>query len=485
MDANKTYFCCTDAGNAEFFADMYKASLRYDHGRGRWMIWREHWWEEDRTGAVVQLAKQAVRQRHVEAQRINDPDVREAAMGWARRSESRPRLDAMLALAKSEPLLSTRGDQWDGDPFLLGVANGVVDLRNGRLLKGDQSDLISLHSDVPFDPAALCPRWEQFVSEVFGGDKEMTEYIQRALGYSMTGDTREQVFFCCYGTGANGKSTLLEVLRHVLGDYAYNLPFSGLELKARPGIPNDIAALAGRRFVTAIETNESAELNEARIKALTGGDPITARLLYREYFTFVPVGKFWLAFNHRPRVADASYGFWRRVRLVPFDQRFAGAKIDPELVRKLKAEAPGIVAWLVRGCLAWQEYGLGMPAKVKIATDEYRQESDTLGEFLADRCVVEKFAHVLAGTLYKEFCDWSRGSGERFPSLDRRAFSARMVTKGFTKARIGHTRAWTWLGLRLRPFQHDNPPQCPGSELVMRTDADVNSPSVPNLQADI
>jgi putative DNA primase/helicase len=479
--SRNTDFPCTDAGNAEFFADMYTDSLRFDHGRGRWMIRREHWWEEDRTDRVVQLAKGAARERYDGARRIGDADDRKAAMRWARRSESKSRLDATLSLAESLPSLSTRGDEWDRNLMLLGVANGVINLRTGRLLKGDPSDLISLHTGVPYDPAALCPRWEQFVREVFGGDEEMTAYIQRALGYSMTGDTREQVFFCCYGTGANGKSTLLELLRHVLGDYGYNLPFSALELKARAGVPNDIAALVGRRFVTAVETSESAELNEARIKSLTGGDLITARRLYQEFFTFVPEAKFWLAFNHRPKVADDSHGFWRRVRLVPFGQCFAGDKVDPELISKLRAEAPGILAWLVRGCLAWQEHGLGMPSQVKMATDEYRKESDTVGEFIDDRCVVEPRAQVRAGALYGEFCEWCRDNGERFPSLNRKNFTARLTAKGFSKVRMGHDRTWTWLGLRLRSLQDSDPPLPPANEFLMRTDADVNLPFVENV----
>ena len=166
------------------------------------------------------------------------------------------------------------------------------------------------------------PRFDRFLKEVFGDDTDLIGYIQRAVGYSLTGATAEQCFFCCYGDGANGKSTFLNAIRNVVGGYGCNLPFSAFELEARASIPNDVATLPGRRFVTAIETAESSQLNAARIKALTGSDPITARLLHREFFTFEPVSKFWLAFNHRPVVTDDSHGFWRRVHLIPFLRRF-------------------------------------------------------------------------------------------------------------------------------------------------------------------
>jgi putative DNA primase/helicase len=354
----------------------------------------------------------------------------------------------MLTLAQSEKPIADDGSKWDNDPWLLGVVNGVVDLKTGSLRPGKPNDCITLHSAIAFNPNAGCPRFDRFIAEIFDQDPGLISYIHRAVGYSLTGDTSEQCFFCCHGEGANGKSTFLNALRFVLAEYVCNLPFSAFELRARSAIPNDIATLPGRRFVTAIETDESALLNAARIKALTGGDPITARLLYRDLFTFIPVAKFWLAFNHRPVVADDSHGFWRRVHLIPFNCQFdPGA--EPELPRTLCAEAPGILAWAVRGCLEWQKEGLVPPASVVEATKAYREESDPLGDFVADRCTLHTDARVSVAVLFSEYAEWCLQIGEHQP-LARSEFTRRLEALGCRKIRSGHNRVWTWEGIRCK-----------------------------------
>lgn len=475
--SRRVEYPCTDAGNAELFAALYGDQVRFDHKRRRWLIWQGHWWARDVDGEVRRLAKQATRTRYIGALDIADDKKRMEMLSWAMTSESRARLDAALALAQSERPLADDGTNWDSDPWLLGVPNGVVDLRTGTLRQGHPADRSTLHTDVAFEPSAQCPRWLQFLDEVFGGDPELICFIERAVGYSLTGETREQCLLLCYGGGANGKTTFLEVLRHVFGEYAHNLPFSAFELKGRAPIPNDIASLAGRRLVTAIETSEATRLNEARVKALTGNDAITARFLYGEFFTFHPVAKFWLAFNHRPLVADDSLGFWRRIRLIPFLQEFRGAADDKQLLSKLKADATGILAWAVQGCLAWQRDGLGMPNAVKEATDAYREESDPLSEFICDRCVVNRDAHVTAARLWDEYQNWAGANGER--SLDRKAFTRRLQARGFEKGRRGHERTWVWRGLCCRyEAQEQGIPL--GADT--RTDADGKSHLSPNMR---
>lgn len=438
----------TDAGNAELFAARYKDTLRYDHRHKRWLIWRGHWWAEDTTGQVYVLALNAVRfrQRAATGLPADDPH-RTEEIKWAVHSENRYGLEAMAKLAQWMPPLADDGANWDSDPLLLGVANGVVDLRTGTLRQGQPSDLITVHTKVAFDPSAQCPQWTRFLREIFNGDEQLIAFVQRALGYSLTGDTSEQCIFLAHGTGANGKSTLLEVLRCVLSDYAYNLPFSAFELNGRSSIPNDVAAIAGRRFVTAVETSETARWNEARMKALTGQDVITARFLYGEFFSFRPTAKFWLAFNHKPRAADDSEGFWRRIRLIPFTREFSSEEADKHLLEKLKTEALGILAWLVRGCLAWQHEGLGMPPAVKEATEAYREESDPLVQFMEERCVLDPQAHVTAADLWREYQNWCSESEET--PLDRKKFAARLGARGFKKVRLGRERTWHWRGLRL------------------------------------
>ena len=476
--AKKTkIFPRTDVGNAELFAHLYKDCLRYDHTHKRWLLWQGHWWAEDVDGKVHRMAKEAARTRLVYAANISTAEeYMKKETKWAIKSESRPRLEAALKLAQSEKPLADTGIDWDSDPWLLGVANGVIELRTGKLRDGRSSDKITLHTDISFDPQAQCPRWSQFLEEIFGGDRELVAFVQRAVGYCLTGRTEEQCLFLCYGVGANGKSTLLKLLRYVLGDYAYNLPFSAFELKARSSIPNDIAALAGRRFVTAIETNESAQLNEGRIKALTGCDPVTARFLYREFFTFLPLAKFWLAFNHKPQVVDDSHGFWRRIRLMPFLKEFKEEADDQALEPKLQREGQGILAWAVRGCLEWQEKGLGMPAVVREATQAYREENDPLDDFITERCIVDPSVWTTASAIWKDYKHWADQSGEDKP-IDRRAFSRLLQARGFKKRRYGHERTWTWFGISLRPDPLDTRPQ-PGA--VVRTDADVKSHIVVN-----
>jgi putative DNA primase/helicase len=438
----------TDLGNAELFTDFYRDQVRFDHSLQRWLLWKSHWWAPDVDGQLIRHAKNVVRQRRKMSMSIGDTDMRAKEVAWSLRSESLPKLKAMLVLAQSHKPIADTGLEWDANPYLLGVANGVVNLKTGALLKGSADQRITLHSDVPYNRDAKAPRFERFLKEVFGDDTELIGYIQRAVGYSLTGATTEQCFFCCYGDGANGKSTFLNAIRNVVGGYGCNLPFSAFELEARSSIPNDVATLPGRRFVTAIETAESTQLNAARIKALTGCDPITARLLHKEFFTFVPTAKFWLAFNHRPVVTDDSHGFWRRVHLVPFLRRF-DPNGEPKLDEILRDEAPGILARGVRGCLEWQKKGLNPPTIVREATESYREESDPVKDFLSSKCVLESRACVVAADIWNAYRCWV--SLETVQSeIGRPEFTHRLEGLGLKQDRVGHDKTRTWFGIRLK-----------------------------------
>ena len=444
--AGTAAFNRTDAGNGEHFARLYGERIRFDHRRGRWLLWAGQWWREDDHGAVRRLAKEAARVRYQAAPEIDDLRGRASEARFAIASENRQRLEAMLMAARSEPPIADAGNQWNADPWLLGVANGVVDLRTGALRPGETGDRITYHSAIAFDPDAVCPRWERFLDEIFEGDQALVGFIERAVGYSLAGDTREQCLFTCHGSGSNGKSTFLKVLRDLAGDYGANTPFSTFELHSRSAIPNDLAALAGRRLVTASETAEGTRLNEARLKALTGGDGITARFLHGEFFSFVPVAKFWLAVNHKPRVSDDSHGFWRRVRLIPFLRRFTEDG-DQDLPTKLEAELPGILAWAVRGALAWQAEGLRPPAAVTLATATYRDESDPLADFLAT-CTVEGPAYAVAAAVaFRAYGTWAddQGMGTR-ERLTSTAFGTRLAER-YEKRRTKTGRVYVGIGL--------------------------------------
>ncbi len=442
-------FNLTDSGNAELFAYLYGRDLRYDRARKVWRRWAGHWWATDTSGEVERLALEAARRRYHAAAQIPDLKQRAETARWAIASESRAKREATLALATAEHPIADSGEGWDADPYLLGVANGVVRLLTGELEEGDREDRITVHTDVAYDPGAEAPRWLRFLSEVFDGDTEMIDFIQRAAGYSLTGDTSEQCLFLPIGAGSNGKSTLLEAMRDAIGEHAYDIPFSALEYNQRPaGASNDVASLAGKRLVTAVETNEGVRLNEARVKALTGGDPMTARFLYQEHFTFRPVAKFWLGVNHKPRVNDDSYGFWRRVRLIPFNRQFTGADADKHLEAKLKAEAPGILAWMVRWCLEWQRRGLEPPASVKAATEAYRLESDPLADFIADRCEVGATLTVSAGDLYKSYKAWADDQGIREREQLSSASFGRRIGERYERKRKGSGKVYQGIGLR-------------------------------------
>ncbi|MCI0778035.1 MAG: hypothetical protein J4N95_07630, partial [Chloroflexi bacterium] len=396
---------------------------------------------------VRRLAKDAARWRYGKASGITDLDERKRESAWAISSEQRSRLDATLSLAQAERPIADSGVGWDADPWLLGVPNGVVDLRTGEVRAGRQQDRISMQTTVAYDPNAQCPRWLQFIDEVFGSDEELKDWIHRALGYSTTGSTKEQVSFFCFGRGDNGKSTMIRTVRGVLGDYGATTPFSTLEAANRQSIPNDLAALAGRRFVTASEMNEGRRLNEARLKMLCGEDIVSARFLHQEFFEFKPLMKLWLGVNHKPRVEDDSRGLWRKIRLIPFLQSFAN-RGDKGLEEKLLSESAGILTWLVQGALAWQERGLEPPKAVTIATEAYRLESDRLAEFIEGCCVTGAEFSVKANAIYKQYRDWADEQGLQKQEILSSTKFGTMMGERYDKRREGRGNVYVGIGLR-------------------------------------
>jgi putative DNA primase/helicase len=266
-----------------------------------------------------------------------------------------------------------------------------------------------MNAGIGFDPDAPCPRWQKFIGEVLT-DPALADFVWRALGYALTGDMREQVFFLLFGRGSNGKSTLIDLIGRILGDYALTVGFSTFERTHAGTIPADVASLDGKRFVCASEGSGNV-LHASRLKDVTGGEPVSARHLYGNPFTFRPVCKIFLSTNELPRVVDDSDGLWRRLRQVPFTQRFEGAAEDKLLKDALLAEASGILAWLVQGCLDWQKHGLKAPSAVTEATAEYRADCDPLGRFLDEACVLSSTSEIRANEFYTHYCQWSEQAG--------------------------------------------------------------------------
>ena len=443
-------FAPTDRGNAEALAAFYGDELRFDHLRQKWFVFKGSTWEPDCDGELPRRCKTLARLRGVAASKVGDGEGREKARKWAQSTESQRAIAATIESARSEAPMYCNGRGWDADPLLLGVPNGVVDLRKGTLRAGRPEDSITLRAGVPYDPHAECPRWKQFLREVFDGSEELIGYVWRAIGYSMTGSTHEQCFFLLYGRGANGKSVFFSVQRHVLGDYAHSTGFSLFDHASRNDHSQNQAQLELKRFVTASESSENTRLNEDRLKALAGSDPITAHLMRENDRTFENTCKVWLGVNHKPRVHDDTDGFWRKARLIPFTRQFLGDDADPDLCAKLRAEAAGILRWGVQGAVTCLRDGLRTPEIVLAASSAWREEADPLGEFLSDCCVFGENCQVKAADLFSAYTQWSDDNGVR--ERDRMGSTAfgRRVGERFSKKRAGGGKGNVYLGIGVR-----------------------------------
>ncbi len=442
-------FPTTEAGDAEFFADLYASEIQYDHRQIRWLVANPvGLWEPDPVQMLNQMVIRAMRLLQKKALAVSDDDRRKHLLKWAIRGENRSRITNTLAIAQSVPLISDRGDNWDLDPMVLGVPNGVVDLRTGALRPARLEERISKRTSAKYNPSAICPLWERTVAEIFNHDPTMIRFIQRALGYSITGDLREECFFLCWGDGANGKGTLINTVSWLLQDYADNLAFSAFELHKNSNssaASPDIAKLVGRRLVTASESGD-LRLDEAKVKNLTGRDPITARFLYKNEFTFQPTQHYWLSTNRKPVVRDPSNGFWRRMHLVPFTQSFEG-RANQTLKDALRQEAEGILVWLVQGALVWLAEGLNPPASVKAATEEYRKESNQLGQWLEARCDAGPQFKLQSGPAFKDYKEYCQSLNEPI-SFTQVSFGKEM-SKQFPPDPT-NSRHTVYCGVRLR-----------------------------------
>ncbi len=461
-------FNMTELGNAERFVARHGDDIRYCYPWGRWLVWNGARWERDESGKVHKRAKDTVRSIYAEAAAEGDDERRKSLVKHARASEAKNKIEAMLELAKSEVPVSP--DELDPNPLLLNAPNGTIDLRTGELREHRRDDLITKMAGAEYDPQASAPEWAAFLERVQPGE-ELREFLQRGTGYSASGDTSEQCMFINHGpSGANGKTTFQEAVAGALGDYAMRTPTEMLLAKRGGGVPNDVARLKGARFVAASETEEGRRLAESLVKDLTGQDTISARFMRAEWFDFKPTHKLWLSTNHKPEIRGTDNGIWRRIRLVPWDVTIPPAEQDRKLSAKLRTEFPGVLAWIVRGCIAWQREGLRAPDEVRRATAEYRAEMDTLAAFLVDRCVVREGVWALADKLYQRYAMWCDANGERQEA--QKAFVARLSERGFVRKRAtkgADKGRYIWLGVGIRD-DNDDP------------DDDLGSPSEPKAR---
>ena len=439
----------TDCGNAERFANLHGQDTRYVHTWGKWLIWDGKRWKEDDTERVLQYAKSTARSILAEASACADDQQRSTLLKWAKQSESRDRIQAQLLLARSEPGIAVTHQRLDQEHFLFNCENGTIDLKTGKRKHPSRGDLITKMANVTHDPTAQCPRWLSFLDRIMDGDQELIGFLQRFAGYSMTGDVSEQCLVFMYGSGANGKSTFIEVLCALFGDYFQKAPNSLIMAKkdGSGGIPNDVARLPGARMVVAAEVEEGNRMAEGQIKDLTGGDRITARFLRQEFFEFDPTHKLWIYGNHQPWIHGDDWGIWRRIHQVPFTVTISDDEKDPFLKQRLiEEELPGILNWCVQGCLDWQNEGLCPPAKVQEATEAYRSDMDLLGEFLEECTNIDVGKTLLKKDLYKEYDLWCKANGHH--PLSNNRLTRQLKQRGYKERKSGGQRVWEDLVLK-------------------------------------
>jgi putative DNA primase/helicase len=442
-------YLCNDAGNAERLADRHGANLRYCHPWGKWLVYNGTRWHVDDRGAVVRLAKDTARSIFEEAKEAPDDETAKQLGKWANSSLSESKLRAMLSLAQSEPGIPVLPEEMDAGSDLLNVLNGTIDLETGELREHRREDLITKVAPVEYDPSAGAPLWAQTLERVLPSPA-VRSFFKKLTGYALTGDVSEQILAVLYGTGANGKSTVLNALLTVLGDYGMQAAPDLLVAK-KGSHPTELADLFGMRFVASIEVEDGSRLAESLVKQLTGGDRVKARRMRQDFWEFEPTHKVLMACNHKPQVRGTDNAIWRRIRLVPFTETIPPAEQDRNLPDKLRAEASGILAWAIEGCLEWRREGLQAPEAVRQATGAYRAEMDVLGAFLRDCCELCAEYNVAAKDLYAAYKFWCEENGER-PETQRRLGSRLTERGGFERYRGGSDGGHRWRGVQLLTF---------------------------------
>jgi putative DNA primase/helicase len=435
----------TDTTNAYRLLTENGKDIRYNALWKKWLVWNGSHWETDDGYLIHDRGLKMIRGIYRELLKTADFRDRIEIEKHAMQSESARRRKAVIEVASWIPELNIKTDDLDKDPWLFNVRNGTIDLRTGEIREQRPEDIITRIANVDYDPAADCPSWKKFLMEIMNYDADLIHFLQNAAGWAVTGDTSEQTMFILFGSGANGKSTFLNTIMNLLGDYAIATPTETFMKKNGDQITNDIARLRGTRFVTTTEAEHGKRLSEPLIKQITGNDRMTARFLYGEFFNFTPTFKIWVATNHKPVIKGTDHGIWRRIKLVPFTTRIEEEKQDKHLEEKLNAEASGILNWLIEGAMRWRREGLKTPKIIISATNEYRAEMDVIGNFLKERCAQTPGTSIRARELFKCYQDWCDENNER--ACSERLFGLRLKELGFEQKRTTEGRNWLGIGI--------------------------------------
>lgn len=442
---------------AQEFAATHRDRLRYCWRWRRWVAFDGRRWTDDGGAGAAEMLREMALRYYANAATVIDDEARKRIVSHAKVVDTAKGRRNVLELAQPEPGISVDPDQFDLDPWLLNVNNGTLCLRAGSLdlRPHNPNDYLRKLALVDYDPKATAPTWEKFLDRIMAGNAGLIAYLQRLAGYCLTGTIAEHVLPVFYGTGRNGKSTFLAALADVLGEHLVPLPEGMLITRKHQHHPTELMTLRGARLAVSSEIASDGTLNESRVKALTGGERIQARGMHQDFGAgFDPTAKIVLVVNHRPRVRDTSAAMWRRVHLVPFEITISEGEVDPGLRDKLKAEAPGILAWAVRGCMEWQRIGLAPPDEIRMATAAYQQESDVVGRWVSERCLASRDLSAPFGSLWQDFETWLRSVEDEEGALEdpisRRGFGQRLDVLGH-RGRIGTGAKKIRSGLALRP----------------------------------
>lgn len=459
----------------QILAPILISNIRYDPVLKLWRIYQDGYWQKDHDNIQVSKIVETLLRQLRETLLNNN-------LSQADKDEVYKFFDSLFtpdkvklvlrscAVNRSLELTAT-SDAFDQNPMLLNCLNGTVNLIDGTLLNHNCEDLLSRQASVSYDENAKCPAWRSFVLSIMGNDKEKAAYLQRCIGYGITGITKEHCFFLLQGNGSNGKSTMLEVLREIFADYVGNLPNESLLLNFRT-VRSDIVRLQGQRIVTTNELKvENRPIDEALIKALTAGDMQTARESGKNEVDFIPQLKLFIATNHLPVIKGTDDGIWRRVRLITFGESFTGKNCDKDLLEKLRGEAAGILNWCIEGCLNWQKDGLNEPEVVLNDSRLFRSDSNPVSQFIEDRCEIFAGNKIPLKEIYTDYITWCEENC--FSSETNIAFSKRMVALGYTKGKSGSIRYWK--DLRFKTAQQ------PSTDTVSTS---VTHPSLPSVKKD-
>lgn len=447
----------TDLGNAEYFEQYYKGKIKYCYQMDKWLIWDGKKWVIDSADKITVKAGECVRSMYDFLSKISDDDVRKKLFNHAMKSEDARKLSAMIRLAKGRMTVSV--DELDQDQWLINSPTGIIDLRTGALLPHDPEKNMTKMITANYDSFAECPVFEKFIHDIFNGNENLVKFMQRFLGYCLTGDTREQQFVIAHGDGRNGKGTLLNLISEILADYGKTTPTEVLYSKKFDKASNDVARLAGARFVVASEGEKGKKFDEPLIKKMTGQDMLAARYLYKETFEFMPQFKLILMTNDKPVASEDDAALWERIQLVPFNQKFLGEKANKNLKYQLREpnELSGILQWLIAGCLEWQRIGLQPPQEVILATQEYRSENDKLQDWIDDCCVVNEKLISSPKDLYRNFQTWCLSNGEKFIMIHKH-FVKSLAKHGFHQfAGTGNYQKTRGIALMARDVGRESP----------------------------